>query len=162
MTLRIPKSQLATLGYDFAAAVVEHKAALDAHRFSGDARPRALQLVEDAIRREQYPVEEGKPDDFVIDYEIVDDTPPPPTLAERKAKARADLLKEEQVAIDALIAPEKVRLAQMQYQRALAVVEAVRSDADKKLIEDWEVLMKRVDDIRFAYAQREASIADMT
>lgn len=159
MTIHLPKSALAKLGYDFDAEVAKHIKALEDHRISGDAAPHSYPEVEAAVRRVQYPVDEKKPDDFVADYVIDDDTPPPPTLAERKAIARAELLKEEQDEINKLIAPEKARYAQMVYDRARMA--DPKTPADKKTIADYEAMLKAVSDIRFAYAAREAAIADM-
>ena len=52
-----------------------------------DPAPTAPELVERAVRRLQFPIEDQKPDEFEIDVEIIEDVVPPPvpTLAERKA-----------------------------------------------------------------------------
>jgi hypothetical protein len=74
MTLKLKKSQVDALPFDFEQAVRDFIAAKEAHRFTGDAAPSADALVEAAVRRVQYPIEDEKPDDFVADYEIEDDT----------------------------------------------------------------------------------------
>jgi hypothetical protein len=53
---------------------IEYRQAMLAHRFTADAAPAAPGIIEAAVRRVQPPIEDGKPDDFVIDFEIVDDT----------------------------------------------------------------------------------------
>jgi hypothetical protein len=163
MTFKIAKSRVDALGYDFEAAVKDYIAALEAHRFEGNAAPHAAPEVEWAVRRVQHPIEAQKPDDFIADYEIVDDTPPPPpppTLAERKQAARAKLLQEEQAAIAELIAPEKQRFLSMKYTRARQADPKTQADLDE--IARFEALQKKIEDIRFAYAEREAAIAEMT
>jgi hypothetical protein len=75
MTARFLKSEIDALDFRFAAAVDEYIAAMDAHKFTvGVAAPIHHQMVQAAVRRVQY--EDRRPDDFVADYEIIDDTPP--------------------------------------------------------------------------------------
>jgi hypothetical protein len=160
MTYQIAKSRVAALGYDFAAEVAKHVSRLEAHRFTGDAAPHSYPEVEAAIRRVSHPIEDQKPDDFIADYEIVNDDPPPPTLAERKAAAMADLRKQEQEEIAKLIAPEKRRLMDITYGRALRA--DPQTDADKKLIADRRAIDAQIEAIQLDYATREAALSEMT
>jgi hypothetical protein len=162
MTYRILKSRVAALGYDFASEVEKYIAALEAHRFSGNAAPTSYPDVEAAVARKQYPIADQKPDDFVADYEIVNDDPPPPSLAERKAAAIAALRQEEVAEIDKLFPAETRRLADLLYQQALRVKPEERSAEQQKLIADRDALNKQIEGIQLAYAQREAALANMT
>lgn len=73
MTVQIPKSQVPD---DFADRVEAFRQALLRHRTTrGVAVPTAHHLIEQCVRRVQYPIKDKKPDDFVADFEIVDDTP---------------------------------------------------------------------------------------
>jgi hypothetical protein len=58
MTLKLKKSQVDALPFDFEQAVRDFIAAKEAHRFTGDAAPSADALVEAAVRRVQYPIED--------------------------------------------------------------------------------------------------------
>lgn len=78
MTMRIPLSQVRAAGLDFAADVQAFVQAKLDHRFTvGEPAPVAHPLVEAVVHRVPA-TEPGQPDDFVADYEIIDDTPPPP------------------------------------------------------------------------------------
>jgi hypothetical protein len=167
MTLHLTKSQVDALPFDFEQAVRDFIAAKEAHRFAGDAAPTADALVEAAVGRVQYPVDAGKPDDFVADYEIEDDTPPPepepppPTLEQRKQALIVESRQAEQAAIAALMPEGKRRLLGMDYQIAVAVPEADRSPDQSSVIARYEVLAAQDRDIRYAAARREAEIDDI-
>jgi hypothetical protein len=162
MTLKLKKSQVDNLPFNFEQAVLDFIAAKEAHRFTGDAAPSAVALVEAAVRRVQYPIDAGKPDDFVADYEIEDDTPPPPTLEQRKQAMIAESRRQEQAAIDALMPIGKKRLLEMDVQRAMNVPEKDRSPEQSRFIEQLTDLNTQMDDIRYAAAQREAAIEDIS
>jgi hypothetical protein len=75
MTAKFLKSDVDALPFRFADAVSEYIEAMDAHKFTvGIAAPIHHRMVQAAVRRVQY--EDQRPDDFVADYEIIDDTPP--------------------------------------------------------------------------------------
>lgn len=167
MTLHLTKSQVDALPFNFEQAVRDFIAAKEAHRFTGDAAPTADPLVEAAVARVQYPIDAGKPDDFVADYEIEDDTPPPepepapPTLEQRKQTLVAESRQAEQAAIAALMPEGKRRLLGMDYQMAMAVPEADRSPDQLSAIARCEALAAQDRDIRYAAARREAEIDDI-
>jgi hypothetical protein len=162
MTLNLKKSQVDSLPFDFEQAVRDFIAAKEAHRFTGDAAPTAIALVEAAVRRIQYPIDAGKPDDFVADYRIEEDTPPPTTAEQRKLTMIAESRQAEQAAIDALMPAGKRRLLDMDSQRAMSVLEQNRSREQLRFIEQRVDLVARIEDIRYAAAQREAAIEDIT
>lgn len=119
-------SHLKGLPFDFESAVAEYIKAKMAHRFTvGEPAPWAPHpWVEYAVKR--VPGGEGQPDDFVADYEIEDDIPPPPTLDERKqalaVKAHADAAEAQ----GALIPPLKARFWHIEFARVSAAVAAVQ------------------------------------
>jgi hypothetical protein len=137
MTFRILKSHVDALGYDFPAAVAAHIAALEAQRFNGQTAPRHDANVEAAVKRVQYPIEAKKPDDFVADFEIIDDTPPPPTLEDRKHAAISALRHEEQAEIEAVLGPvETRRLRGIHLNMAQRRAHKARSDATQRAVDE--------------------------
>lgn len=159
MTVRIARSDAVAL--DFESAVASYIAALEEHRFVGNAAPTALSIVEQAVRRVQYPIGDGKPDDFVADYEIYDDTPPPPSLEERKQRMRAESSMLELQEIDALMPQGKRRLLEMRASEAYMVPEDGRTLEQKQLIQTFEALGASMRAIHMAAAHREAEIDDL-
>lgn len=74
MTFRVFKSQIANEP-DFAARVDRYRQArLDHHKTIGVSAPTEHYLIEACVRRVS---KEGEVDQWAVDYEIVDDTPPP-------------------------------------------------------------------------------------
>lgn len=141
MTLALLKSQVDALGFDFPAAVEAYRQAQLAHRFaplgendiSGPAPAGKHYFVEAAVRR--VPQGPDKPDDFVADYTITDDTPPPPTLDQCKHALLGSLMAQEVAAVNAICQPAKRRLMALQAASALAKPEASRSIAETMLID---------------------------
>jgi hypothetical protein len=168
MTLHLTKSQIDALPFDFEQAVRDFIAAKEAHRSTCDPAPAAADLiVEAAVKRIQYPVEAERPDDFVADYEIEDDTPPPeppappPTLEQRKQTLIAESRLQEQNEIGALMPAGKRRLLEIEFQRAVSVMEADRSSDQQATIEQYRALSERMGEIAYAAALREAAIEDI-
>jgi len=162
MTLSLLKSQVDLLPFDFEQAVKDFIASKNEHRFSGGPAPVANGLIEGAVRRIQYPVEDQKPDEFVADYEIVDDTPPGPTLAERKTEAiNASRLREADE-IAAIVPPGKFRLMEMDAQRAYRTPEAERTPEQIKTIADRVALDAQFEQVHYDGAVREAEIDGWT
>jgi hypothetical protein len=162
MTLKLRKSEIENLPFNFEQEVRDFIAAKEAHCFTGNAAPTTYPLVEQAVRRVQYPIDAKKPDDFIADYEIEDDTPPPLTLAERKQTMLAESRQQEQTEIAALAPSGKLRLLQMDAQRAMQVPEKDRSQEQSSFIEQWIDINKRFADIQYVAAQREAAIEDIS
>lgn len=75
MTITYYKSQLDSLGFDFSAACETYREALYANQGMIDTpAPTAHFMVEPAVRRVSYPVENERRDDYVIDFQVIDDT----------------------------------------------------------------------------------------
>lgn len=164
MTIDIRKSQIE--GRDFQAEVEAYREGIIVSRATpGMSPPLAGQFVEAALR--QVRRTDGGPDDLIIDYQIIDDTPPPPSLAERKAKAIAESRQQEQDEISALVPPGKQRLLAMDHSRAAQSVHAAKVKGTEppaeaqRIVDEFASIQKRIAEIQYAAAQREAAIEDM-
>lgn len=129
MTHRIQKSKIAALGIqDFAAAVDQHIAELEAH---------ARQMREVAAgRAEPYPAPDPNPEvdaavrrdgnGFVADFEIVDDTADRSAQDLRAAKIllMSNVAGQERTAANAVIPEGKRRLLSMKYQEVMQTRQA--------------------------------------
>lgn len=172
--LKLNKSQIDSLPFDFHKAVADFVAEKQQHRFRvqepAPGAPHAW--VELAVRRipgeigqpadKRKPAVPGTPDDYVADYEIVDDSPPPPTLEERKAAIAHQLQADAQAATDVIDPPLKRRLAALEYQHAIGLPEDQRNGAHKLRIRDSESVMQKVSAIVFHLATMEAELHDLT
>jgi hypothetical protein len=108
-------SYLKSLPFDFDKAVADFVQAKKDHLMTeGMPAPTAHPTVEAAVRR--IPGTVDQPDDFVADYQVVDDTPPP---AERKAAVATALRAEAQSRLDVVTPPLKTRLWNLQYSEAM-------------------------------------------
>lgn len=107
-------------------------------------------------------VSSEKPDDFVPNFVIIDDTPPGPTLDERKAVLAQAAHAAAMARVDALDPPLKRRLAQMTVARIMRIDEADRTDADKATLAHFGDNGVRTEAIFFHLAELEAQIHDLT
>lgn len=98
------------------------------------------------------------PDEITIDYEIVNDDPPPPTEEELKARAINDLRMQEQAEIEKIFPSNIRRLAQLTAIRAQRIFPDKRSPDEEGIVTRWDKLNRQIEDIQFAYAQREAKL----
>lgn len=157
--MQILKSQIGDS--DFAAAVEQYRQALLDHRFTeGQPAPTAHALVEACVNRVVVP---GEADDFVADFEILDDTPPPPsepTAAELKAVEIMKSRQQEQADITAIMLPGKLRVFQMDVQTASMVPEDKRSPEQIELLERWAAYQDQVRQVQYEGAKREAALED--
>jgi len=165
MTYQIFKSVVDgfLLGYrvDYAAAVEAHRQALLAHRFTGDAAPTAPALIENAVRRVH---RDGEADDFVSDFEIVDDTPPEPVVtdADRKAALVAKVRMAEREACDAVIPPGKLRLLNLEAGLVFSKPDDQRSAAENATLASYRAVQDRIAAINLHGARLEAELDDLT
>jgi hypothetical protein len=164
MTHRVAKSFIDALDFDFEAAVEEYRQALLDHRFTVDVpAPTAHIAVELSVRRS--PQGDGNPDDFVADYEIIDDTPPPPpppSFEQRKAELYHALASDEQAQINAVASPGRLRLAGMEMQRIRAIPENDRTPADVETLASALGVFAAIQAINEASARRMVEIDDLT
>jgi hypothetical protein len=128
------------------------------HMMNGEigTSPPSDPILDQFIKRS--PTGPDTPDEFTIDYEIVNDDPPPPSHEELRARAINESRAQEQAEIDALIPPNKQRLMQMEVNRVFQVPEDERSAEQSKIISDWQELQKQIEEIQYAGAQREAAL----
>lgn len=156
MTHRVLKSQVPD---DFADRVAAHAVAMRAHQMSaGDPAPAAPQDVEWAVRRVAV---DGQPDDFVPDFEVIDDTPPPPTPAEIRHKLVADLRKAEQDAINAIMTPGKLRLLSLEANKARGIPDDQRSPEQVAVISKHRAILDAIEAIGLNAATQEAELDDL-
>jgi hypothetical protein len=158
MTFRIARSVINGLGYDYAGAIEAFRQAKLAHRFTGDIAPSASALIEDAVSRVQTP---GEADDFVADYEILEDLPVP-TLAERKQALVAAVRAMEAAALAHIISPARERLMGLDVNAVYLKPEAERSDADRALLARLSQLAARKEVIHRHSARLEIAIEELT
>ena len=138
MTLKVYKSH--TVGIDpagFVSAVEAHRQALLAHRFTGDAAPTAHPLVEAAVVRVPC---EGGPDDFVSDFEVVDDLPAPVDL---RAALLARIHIAEGTAALAVIGNAALRLLSIDAREAALKPVADRTAADVAALDRMQDVARR-------------------
>ena len=130
------------------------------NRVVGKPRPTAVHpLVERAVKRIQT---QGQPDQYVSDYVVIDDTPPPPTLEDKKNKLMNDLRMAESEAMNKVFPHRKARLAQLKYSKAIAVPEdALTAEHDIVIIAALNV-QATFDKIAIVAAQAESDIEDLT
>ncbi len=159
MTFQIAKSVIAGLPFDYAAAVEQFRQAKLAHRFTGDIAPSAPALIEAAVRR--VPIE-GQADDFVTDYEVIDDTPPAPTLDERKMALLNEIRTAEAAAFVKIISPGRQKLLFLDLAPIYAKPEADRTDAERELVASAVALDKRREAIQRHAAAQEIEVEDLT
>lgn len=163
--MKINLSQIKGSGFadaaSFTSAIADHIAALRRHQTTtGYAAPTAPSLIENLVKRVQFPVEEGRADDFVVaEFEVVDDAP---TLDQRKAMIANEVQMEAQRRIDAISPPLKRRLASIEFGRAVAVEEAKRSPAQAATIAAGKARDQKIDAIHYHLGKLESEIHDLT
>lgn len=166
MPQEIRLSQLGGKREEFEAAVASHVERLK--KFStevGTPRPVAHPLVEASVQRISYPKADKRPDDFVADYVIVDDTPPAPpplNLDDRKAILLASLRRAEQAAAEKAFPLLRRRLFNLKAAGALNKPEAERNEADKAIIIEFNYTQERFKAIELQAAEAEAALEDVT
>lgn len=168
MTLRLSKSQVDGLGYDFSATVEQYRQAKLAHRFAplndlgiGPPAPLTYPLVQAAVRRVP-PTLPDQPDDFVSDFVIEDDTPPPPTFVQHKAARMEEVARLEQAALDAVIPPGKRRLFGMERLRLSAIDPLELTTAEAQQLADYKQLFDKWAAVAFHAATLCSQIEDQT
>lgn len=165
-------SQLMLLPFDFKAEVTKLVQAKKDHLTTeGVPAPSAIHpYVEMAVRRVPASVEllhDGKPsphttpDDFVADYEIEDDSPLPPTVAQKK-DALAAKVNAEANALSEQIAPRlKQKLFNLQFGEAFAVPEDKRTPEQQATIAEQMDRLQKSQAIFRHVAEVESQIHDL-
>jgi hypothetical protein len=158
MAFQIAKSILNTLPYNYADEVEKFRQAKLAHRFTGDIAPSAPAIIEHAVRRVP---RDGQADDFVADYEVIDDVPVP-TLAGRKAVLLGKIRTAEAAAMARIISPGRERLMGLDLNAVYAKPEAARGDADRALLAKSTDIAARKQAIQRCGAALEVEVEDLT
>lgn len=148
---------------DFEKLVEEYRQCMLLHRFTvGVSAPYAPPIIADCIKRVNQG--KGKPDDFVADYEIIDDTPPPPpepTFEVKKLKLRAEVSSAERSAIDAIMPPGKRQLLALKV-RMITRLPADQTEEEKKLISIYASTDFEISAIQFRAAEMQVEIDHLT
>lgn len=134
MPLKIALSHVKAMPFDFEAEVEKYRQARVHHQTTeGEGAPSAPDvMVERAVKRVP---REGVPDDFVADYEIVNDTPPVrvPTLDERKAVLAGAVNTKANELIAAIAPPLKRRFWAIEHQRIQGEMQKVAKKENEPL-----------------------------
>lgn len=162
MTYEIKASQIHNRA-EFEVAVATHITRMTAfNKEVGQPRPVAHPLVEASIKRVQT---RGRPDAYVPDYTIVEDTPPPApaiSLDDKKRMHQAALAAAESEAKFKLLPQRKMRLAQLKYQAAMRKPEDERTPEENEDVASLNLLEKAFAAITLKGAQAESDIDDLT
>ena len=130
MPIKLALSQVRALPFDFEAAVASHIKAKMEHRFAaiGESAPAAPHAwVGHAVKR--VIVGEDKPDDFVPDFEIIDDTPPPLTLDQKKQILSHQVMTARAEAAHKIVPLLKSRIWNIEHQRMLTAIHEIPREA---------------------------------
>lgn len=159
--IKIPLSRVKALPFDFDAAVRSYVDALNAHRYAVDEPAPATphSLVGAVVSRVQHPIEDGKPDDFVAAYEIIDDTPP---LETRKGALAHEVTVRAQAAMDAITPPLKKGLWSHLYADAASVPEEKRTAVHTAIVSQHLDRNKREQAVLRHLAEMHSQIHDLT
>lgn len=169
MTLRIPKSAV-TDADAFKKTVDRYIAELTAHNYSkGKPRPVAPHpLVEQAINRVVRP---RQPDQFVPDYEILDDTPEPEFIAniqepvltfeDKKNILLGQLTAAEIKARHRILTPGRARLFSAEYNILKSKGDKL-SDQEKEQLAEKQVILDKCHELELAAAHVHIAIDDLT
>jgi hypothetical protein len=158
MTFQIARSVINGLPYSYADAVEKFRQAKLEHRFTGDVAPSAPAIIEQVVRR--VPVQ-GQADDFVADYEIIEDIPMP-TLADKKAALVGTIRTMEAAALAKIISPGRERLMGLDLNAVYAKPEAARSDADGALLAKAADIAFRKQVVQRHGAELEVAVEELT
>jgi hypothetical protein len=158
MTFQIAKSVINGLPYNYAQAVEAFRQAKLEHRFTGDIAPSAPAIIEHAVSRVPIP---GQADDFVADYEVINDLPEP-TLAERKQALTATIRAMEAAALARIISPARERLMGLDINTVYLTPEAERTDAGRALLGRMTQLAARKEVVYRHSANLEVAVEELT
>lgn len=159
MPLVIKLSQIKSAA-DFEAQVAAYiKARKDHQKTEGEPAPTAPPIVEAAVMLVPGSIEDERADDYVADYQVVDDSP---TLDARKAAVHALAVHAVNAAIDAISPPLLRRLASLTANAAAAVAEGSRTQAQEAAIAKAVDTHARVEAIYLQLAYAEAAIHGLT
>lgn len=162
--LKIKASEVKALGYDFVKAVDEYVAALTAHtKEVGTSAPGAPDsLVERAVFRAKAP---GRADVFVANFEIEDDSPPPPapsTLAQKKDALEQSLRASTAEMANAVSPVRKQMMLHMQLNAVNSTPPEKRTAEQVATLGLVAEMTKRLDVINWYLAEQLHALDDLT
>ncbi len=104
----------------------------------------------------------GKPDEFVSDYEIVDDSPPPPSLTQLKHALLLEIAKQENELAQAIWPIGKRRLDELNEADILLKEEKIRTDEEKQFLVDLTDKKNKLSSLNRKAATLHSEIEDLT
>lgn len=151
----------------FAAALEAHRAAVEAHMMGKPDVPAPIvdELLAALVQRvpDVGPVEQRGPDRIVVgEYEVFDDTPPPPTLADRKQEFCMRLQQAAEAARNSVLSPARANLLAFDVADAVSVPEEMRTAAQVAAIELHTAYSSRCADISRVVARALVEIDELT
>jgi hypothetical protein len=168
-------TEVKKLPFDFEDEVKKFVQAKKDHLLTeGVPAPTHHPWVEMSVRRIPGQVERSggmtiiQPDDFVPDYTIIDDTPPPPSLAEKKAKIADEINRQAEALASQIAPPLKRKLFDVRIRdahQAAGLAQAAHQEpsaADKATIAEHEARNAKIDAIYRHVAELESQIHDLT
>jgi hypothetical protein len=157
MTAKIALSQIGDAVTFKARVEAFRQARLDHHATVGEPAPREDELVEAAVRR--VPRGLALADDYIVDYEIVDDRP---SLRARKDALINEVTREEHALLTASMPPGKRRLDALKAGDLLRKPEAERSPEERMFLAERAARHAREEAIQRHAAQLMSDIEDLT
>jgi hypothetical protein len=174
MTAQIPLSQIGDAETFKQRVVAFRQARIDHQKTVDVPAPQEHHLVEAAVRRLSRYQETGSgdqadllipdtrylmPDEYVIDYEIIDDRP---SLRARKNALIAQISEQERALMEASMAPGRRRLAGLRAHEIRQKPEVERSGADKRFLAETQARLDREAATGRHAAEQMAAIEDLT
>jgi len=126
---------------------------------AGEPRPTAHPLIEACVRRVP---REGQADDFVADYTIIDDTPPPLSLREKKDRLISEIAKQERDATDRVWPLGKQRLDNMMAIEFMSMPEDNREPHQVAFLDEVKSKQEKIAAIQKQSATLMSQIEDLT
>lgn len=159
--LELKLSQIKALPFDFEAAVAGYVAALEHHRYTENEPAPVVPhpLVEAAVTRKQYPVFTEKPDDFVKNYTVIDDTP---SLEERKEILAHEAARLAGEAMKIITPPLKQNMWHYQFADIMRVIEEDRTPEQVAFLAEHDARELRKVAVHRHLAKLHSDIHDLT
>ena len=170
-----PLSEIKKLSFDFETEVRNFVQAKKDHlNTEGVPAPTHHPWVEASVRRIAGEIQRSgattiiHSDDFVPDYQIVDDTPPPPTLDDKKAKLAQDVGMQANALAEKILPRLKRKLFDFQAgdaAKAIALAQEAQQEPDPVHKFAWDAHLARQEKVEAIYrhaAELESQIHDLT
>lgn len=102
----------------------------------------------------------AKPDDFIANYEIINDAPLPITLEQRKQALEGELLNQSKLAREAVVPPRRRLLADLKAQEAKSA--ETPSPEQTAFVVEYDAMQQRLVTVQRHFAEQLNEIEDLT